>query len=228
MSEIINAAPMVIDQGTRDLSTRVIPSSPLTIPQHLPKFYLFAEKGPSGPTYIDFDNASLTQVYGDDTFDVNKKYYTHQTTFVQAAAAAANNCVIHRLFAPDAKDRANLALYLDVLPTQVPLYIKNSDGSLDLDDNGNPVTQKDGDGNDMTISGYKVTWVMDKTIAPVGEYQRGLLTQRNGIQVDGAVQSTQYPIFEFAAESAGEGGNKLAVKLYAGLQTDLVPFQTNI
>lgn len=228
MSDIINAAPMVIDQGTRDLSTRVIPSSPLTIPQHLPKFYLFAEKGPSGPTYIDFDNASLTQVFGDDTFDVNKKYYTHQTPFVQAAAAAANNCVIHRLFAPDAKDRANLALYLDVLPTQVPLYIKNSDGSLDLDDNGNPVTQKDGDGNDMTISGYKVTWVMDKTIAPVGEYQRGLLTQRNGIQVDGAVQSTQYPIFEFAAESAGEGGNKLAVKLYAGLQTDLVPFQTNI
>lgn len=228
MSDIINAAPMVIDQGTRDLSTRAVPASPLTIPQHLPKFYLFAEKGPAGPAYIDFDSASLTQVYGDDTFDVNKKYYTHQTPYIQGAAAAANNCVIHRLFAPDAKDRANLALYLDVLPTQVPLYVKNSDGSVDLDENGLPVTQKDNQGNAITVAGYKVTWVTDKTVAPVGEYQRGLLTQRSGIQVDGETQSTQYPIFEFAAESAGEGGNKLAVKLYAGLQSDVLPFQTNI
>lgn len=219
---------MVIDQGTRDLSIRTVPLAPLEIPQHLPKFYLFSEKGPVGPTYVDFDSASLTQLYGDDTFDVNKKYYTHQTIFLQAAAAAGNNCVVHRLTAPDAKDVANLALYLDILPTQVPLYVKNSDGSLDLDANGQPIPEVDGSGTPMTIAGYKVTWVMDKTVAPVGEYQRGLLTQRNGIQVDGTTQSTQYPIFEFAAESPGEGGNKLAVKLYAGLQTDLVPFQSNI
>lgn len=228
MTDIVNAAPMVIDLGTRDLSTRIVPASALSIPQHLPKFYIFAEKGPSGPTYVDFDSVSLTQLYGDDTFDVNKKYYTHQNPFIQAAASAGNNCVIHRLFAPDAKDKANLALYLDVLPTQVPLYIKNSDGSLALDSSGSPIVQTDTSGNPMTISGFKVTWVMDKTIANVDEYQRGLLTQRNGIQVDDLTQSTQYPIFEFAAESAGEGGNKLAVKLYPGMQTDLVPFQTNI
>jgi hypothetical protein len=228
MSDIINAAPMVIDQGTRDLSTRVIPTSPLAIPQHLPKFYIFAEKGPIGPVYIDFDNVSLTQVYGDDTFDVNKKYYTHQTNFIQAAAAAGNNCVVHRLFALDAKDKANIALYLDVLPTPVPLYIKNSDGSLSLDVSGNPIPQTDTNGDVINILGYTVTWVIDKTVADVGEYQRGLLTQRNGIQVNGSVQSTQYPIFEFAAETPGEGGNKLAIKLYPTLQTDLVPFQTNI
>jgi hypothetical protein len=228
MSDIVNAAPMVIDQGTRDFSIRQVPFSPLNIPQHLPKFYLFAEQGPVGPTYVDFDQVSLTQLYGDDTFDVNKKYYTHQSVFLQAVASAGNNCVIHRLSAPDAKDRANIALYLDVLPKQVPLYEKNSDGSLDLDDQGQPVVKLDSSGNPMTIQGYQVTWVADKTVANVGEYQRGLLTMRNGIQVDGTTQSTQYPIFEFAAESAGEGGNKLAIKLYAGLQTDLVPFQSNL
>ena len=36
MADIINAAPMVIDHGTRDLSTRVVPATPLSIPQHLP------------------------------------------------------------------------------------------------------------------------------------------------------------------------------------------------
>ena len=228
MTEIQNAAPMVIDLGTRDLSQRQVPASPLTIPQHLPKIYGFFEKGPVGPSYIDFDSASLTQVYGDDSFDVNKKYHTHQTPFLQAAAAAANNCVVHRLVAPDAKDVANLALYLDVLPTQVPLYKKALDGSLVLGDDGKPVAETDAGGEVVTVAGHKVTWVMDKTVAAVGEYQRGLLETRKGIQVDGAVQSQQFPMFEFAAADAGEGGNKLAVKLFATLQSDIVPFQSNI
>lgn len=219
---------MVIDQGTRDLSTRVVPASPLAIPQHLPKLYLFAEKGPLGPTYIDFDQVSLTQVYGDATFDVNKKYYTHQTPFAQVIAANGNNVVIHRVAAPDAKDTANIALYLDVLSTQVPIYEKNSDGSIKLDSNGDKVIAKDQDNNDMTISGYKVMWVADHTVANLGEYQRGLLTQRPGVQVDGVTQSIQFPMFEFSADSPGEAGNKLAVKMYPALQSDLVPFPSNI
>ena len=228
MADILNAAPMVVDLGTKDSSIRTVPSSPLEVPQHLPKFYIFAEKGPVGPFYMDLGEASLTQVYGDDTFDVNKKYYTHQTVFLQAAAAAGNNCVVHRLVPPDAKDVANVAFYLDVLPTQVPVYKKNSDGSLELDNNGNPVPQKDSNGNPITVAGYKVAWVVDKTVAPVGQYQPGVLTQRPGVQVDGSTQSTQYPIFEFAAADFGEGGNKLAVKMYASMQTDVIPFQSNI
>lgn len=228
MTDILNAAPMVIDQGTRDLSTRVVPRAALQIPQHLPKLFIFAEKGKVGPQYVDFDAASLTQLYGDETFNVNKKYYTHQSPFLQAIASAGNNCVIHRLVAPDAKDVANLALYLDVLPTQVPLYVKNSDGSLDLDTNGAPIPQLDSTDNPVLVAGFKLAWVVDKTVANVGEYQRGLLTQRNGLQVAGAVQSTQYPIFEFAASDAGEAGNRLAVRLFSALETDIVPFPSNI
>jgi len=228
MVDIVNAAPMVIDLGTEDLSIRQIPLAPLDIPQHLPKLYIFAEKGPVGPTYLDFDSVSLTQAYGDDTFDVNKKYYTHQSLYIQAIASAGNNCVIHRLVAPDAKDTANLALYLDVLPTQVPLYVKNIDGSLELDVNGAPIPQLDAGGNPILISGYSVKWVMDKTVVDVGLYQRGLLTVRAGTQIAGAVQSKQYPIFEFAASSPGEAGNKIAIKLFPGLETDLIPFASNV
>lgn len=228
MTDILNAAPMVIDQGTRDLSTRVVPQVPLQIPQHLPKVFIFAEKGKVGPQYVDFDSVSLTKLYGDDTFDVNKKYFTHQTPFLQAFAAAGNNCVVHRLVAPNAKDVANLALYLDVLPTQVPLYVKNSDGSLELDSNGQPIPQLDSSNNPILVAGYKLAWVIDKTVANVGQYQRGLLTQRNGLQVDGTTQSTQYPIFEFAAADPGEAGNKLAIRLFAALQTDITPFPSNI
>lgn len=228
MVDIVNAAPMVIDLGTEDKSTRVVPLSSLNIPQHLPKVYIFAEKGPLGPTYVDLESVSLTQLYGDDTFDVNKKYYTHQTVFLQTIASAGNNLVVHRLAAPDAKDVANVGLYLDVLPTQVPLYQKNSDGSLVLDSNGNPVPQVDSNNDPILVNGYKVAWIVDKTVTNIGTYQRGLLTQRPGLQVDGDTQSVQYPIFEFAAKDPGEFGNKLAIRLYAALQSDIVPFPSNI
>jgi len=228
MVDIVNAAPMVIDLGTEDKSTRVLPLSSLNIPQHLPKIYIFAEKGPVGPTYVDLDSVSLTQLYGDDTFDVNKKYYTHQTVFLQGIVSGGNNVVVHRLVAPDAKDVANVALYLDVLPVQVPLYQKNSDGSLILDSNGNPVPQLDSNNDPILVNGFKVAWIIDKTITNIGNYSRGLLTQRAGLQVNGTIQSTQYPIFEFAAKDPGEFGNKLAIRLYSALKSDIIPFPSNI
>lgn len=232
MAEILNAAPMVIDNGTRDLSTRVVPSSPLEIPQHLPKFYIFSEKGPMGPNYMDLEKASLTQIYGDATFDVNDVYYSHQTPFLQAVASAGNNCVIHRLPGQFAGDVANVTLFLDVLRTQVPLYRKNSDGSVRLDDDGAPVPQYDNDGNPMTMMGFKLAWVSDYQELELGEYQPGTQTTRPGVQFDNTngyeTQSIQYPIFEFAATDFGEFGNKLAIKLYAAQETDLNGFPSAI
>lgn len=225
--EIKNAAPMVIDHGTQDRSATVVGVSSLVSPQHLPKFYIFAETGPVGATYVDFSQDSLTNLYGDDTFNVEKKYYSHQTPFLQAAAAAGNNCVVHRIVSPDASDRANMVMYLDVLPTQVPLYVKNSDGSVSLDVNGDPIVMKDSSDNEITMAGFKVCWVSDYTTAPLGEYEPGILPMRNGIQSDGATQSTQYPIFEIAGDHAGDFGKKLATRFYAALQTDQYPFPSN-
>lgn len=227
MIDIKNAAPMVIDNGVRDLSVRNSVAGSLITPQHMPKFYIFAETGPIGPNFVDFSTDSLTSLYGNETFNPQSKYYTHQTPFLQAAAAAGNNCVVHRLISPDAKDKANVVLYLDVLPTQVPIYVKQSNGSHLLDSNGGPVPATDSSGNPITVAGYKVCWVTDYTEATLGAYEIGTLPVRNGIQVDGAIQSTQYPIFEIAADHAGDFGKKLASRFYAGLQSDQYPFATN-
>lgn len=228
MAEILNAAPMVVDNGTRDLSTRVVPSSPLEIPQHLPKFYIFAEKGPMGPNYMDLGNASLTQIYGDATFDVNDKYYSHQTPFLQAAASAGNNCVVHRLPGAGGFDVAHVTLYLDVLRTQVPLYEKNIDGSLRLDNNGEPMQQTDNNGDPMTLPGFKLGWVLRSIVKNLGEYQPGTYSVRPGVQIEFGSQSTQYPIFEFSAADAGEFGNKLAIKLFAGQDSDISGFPSAV
>jgi hypothetical protein len=227
MQDILNAAPMVIDLGTQDLSTREVPLNSLNIPQHLPKLYIFAEKGPIGSNYVDMLASSVTQLYGDETFNLLNKYFSHQTVFVNAIASAGNNCVIHRVMPDDAKDVANVVMYLDILPTQVPLYQKNAlDGSLVLDGSGLPTPQLDGSGNPVNIPGYKVKWVVDHTEAPTGTYTPGLKTIRPGTQLDTitSVQSTQIPIFEYFAKYAGEYGNKLALRMFPALRTDLLPF----
>ncbi len=234
MTDIINAAPMVIDLGIQDMSRRVVPSAGLNIPQHLPLFYIFSEKGPVGRTYVDFDQTSLTQLYGDSTFDVNGKYFNHQTLSLQKAAANANNCVVHRLTGTGAKDVANTTLWLDVLPMQVPVYEKNTDGSLKMvlsvpGDASSPLVpvQEMNSGTPVTTAGYKVAWVTTTESVAIGTYQRGLKTINTaGLQTDGATQSTQYPIFEFAAKEIGEAGNRLATRLYPAKQTDIAPFPT--
>ena len=230
-----NAAPMVVDLGTKDLSSRVVPYINLDIPQHLPKFYIFAEKGPIGPNFVVLSQQQdslvqptpITDIYGKSTFDVTSKYYTHQTVFVNAVVANGNNCVIHRVVPPDIKDVANITLYLDVLPTQVPLYAKYSDGSLIYDENGNPTLKLDSNGDPIYVPGFKVKWVTDYDSVPLGQYEIGLKTQRAGTQSENGVQSIQYPIFEYAAYYPGEAGNRLAIRLYPALQSDTdIPFPT--
>lgn len=226
MASLNNSAPMVIEWGTEDNSRRVVPTDYQNIPQHLPKFYIFAEKGPIGPYYVDLSQYTLTDLYGEITFDVTSKYYTHSTPFIEKTAAAANNLVIHRLVPNDAKDVANIVLYLDVLPTTVTVYQKNTDGSIALDTNGNPIPVLDTNSNPLTVPGFKVKWVKDFTVSNIGTYQSGLKTIRPGTQIDTvtSVQSQQYPIFEFAASEPGEYGNRLAVRMWPAMQTDINPF----
>lgn len=227
--DIDSAAPMVNDLGTRDLSGQTIAQVLLNFPQHLPKIYLFAENGPMGPNYMDWSKSTLTEVYGSKTVDVKQKYYSHQTPFAEAAVRAGNNCVIHRLPGRGAKDKANVTVYLDVLPNSVQLYQKNADGSLVYDEQQRPKPVLDNNQQPVTIpNGYTVCFVLDSVSAPLGEYQIGLQSQRPGIQMAGQVQSTQYPLFELAAEHAGEFAKSLASRTYAALTTDIIPFPTNI
>lgn len=222
--DIENAAPMVNELGTRDLSIRTVPIPALQFPQHLPKIYIFAETGPLGPTYLDLSRQTVTEVYGDKTFDVKTKYFTHQTPYLQAAVRAGNNCVVHRLPGRGSKDKANIGFYLDILPVTVQMYQKNEDGSLVYDAQNNPKVLLDNNDQPVTVAGHKVCWVTDFVEMPLGEYQPGLLTQREGIQVDGQTQSKQYPMFEMSGEYAGEFANTLAGRFYPALTTDLVPF----
>ncbi len=204
-AQIINAAPMVIDLGTQDLSTRQLPLVPVQIPQHLPKFYIYGQKGPTTPQLVV--GASRDAVFGTDTFNLRKKWANHATVFANAANAEGNICMLQRLIPADAGPAANMLLSLDVLPTTVDLYARNADGSIQTDAAGSPVVTG-------SATGFKVKWVLSHATTNT---TFGTAVAAPGDQVDSATgtQSTRYPIFEFQISSQGDYGNNRGIRLWA-------------
>ena len=75
MAEFVNASPKIVLRGTEDNSKRVIRPEVDPLPQHLPLFYLFAEKGTT--KRVITSAAKLVSLYGARTFDIDDKYYNH-------------------------------------------------------------------------------------------------------------------------------------------------------
>jgi len=207
-NQIVNAAPMVIDYGTQDLSTRLLPREPEFIPQHLPKFYLFTQKGPTTPQLVV--GAERDRVFGTESFNLRGKFANHATVFANLANAEGNSCMLQRLIPDDAGPEANMVVYLDVLPTIVDMYERNADGSIKLNALGDPIIIG-------TTDGYKVKWVMQyrDTVADMQDF--GTATILPGDQVDPltSTQSQRYPIFEMKTSSQGEYGNTCGIRFWA-------------
>lgn len=211
---IINAAPMVLLRGTRDRSTRAPVRVQEAIPQHLPKVYIYAKKGPRTPQLVVGD--SLTGTYGEDSFDLRKKWANHATVMLTKINAEGNSCMVQRIIPDDAGPEANMLLSLDVLPTLIPQYQREIDGSFKVDTQGQRVPVSGG----TTVAGFKVKWVVTthtglETISDPGYF--GKATIGPGDQTDAVTvaQSQRYPVLQFKTSSVGAGGNDSGIRLYA-------------
>ena len=243
---IYNAAPMVVNLGTQDLSIVPLPIEPETYPQHCPKFFLYTKKGPTTPQLVS--SAHAAQLYGTSSFDVRQKYANYATVMYNSIAAQGNKCMLQRLTPADAGPAANITLWLDVLPVTINITQRNSDGSYTTDANGDVLTTGE------TSPGYVIKWVVTSSnnvdytlgeqtivsgdqIAPTGAVtpvlNDGLVTQAvitgtadvNGVVsvtsnvVTGDVVSTRYPIMEIMASSFGDWGNNVGINLWAPIQS---------
>lgn len=214
-AQIINAAPLTIQRGTQDLSTRQVPIEPEAIPTHLPKTYIYAQKGPATPQLVE--GSSRVSIYGVDSFDVRKKWANHATVLSNLVNAEGNAQMIERIIPADAGPEANVLLSLDVLPVDVPDYVRNTDGSIQVDVDGDPVPRLDGTSNPILVPGYRVKWVVSH-ISTVSGLATGFgtATVAAGDQTGpGATQSQRYPIIQFKASSQGEWGNNIGLRLWA-------------
>lgn len=208
-ANIINAAPMAILRGTQDLSTRQLTPVAEAVPQHLPKIYIYAKKGPTTPTLVVGD--SRTQIYDVDSFDLRKKWANHATVLSNAVNAEGNAQMLQRIIPTDAAPEASFYLSLDVLPTQLPVYERNDDGTFRTDSTGAKVA------TNLTANGYKVKWVVDSYPANVARQAFGQTSASAGDQVDATTgtQSIRYNILELKASSIGANGNNSGIRLWA-------------
>jgi hypothetical protein len=207
---INNAAPMTIFNGIKDDSTDAVTQTPITVPDHCPLFFIYAQKGRNGA--ILTGGASLTQEYGTASLDDTQQYYNHQTALLDLVNAAGNACYVCRIVPDDAPPAATIRFSLDLLPTAVPVYERNPDGSLALNPTtGDPIPTS------ATVQGYSAMWVA--TMIPVtdGESTFGAGTEGPGSQVDATTSTTSllYPIFDIQVSSQGAWGNNAAIRLWA-------------
>jgi hypothetical protein len=208
-STIVNAAPLVIDRGTQDLSTRSVPRDPEAIPQHLPKYYLFAETGPEDDQLVV--GADLINIYGAESFNITGKYANYSTPFITGSNAKGNACMLHRIVPPDSGPKANMVVCLDVLTCQVDDYERNIDGGIKL----NPLT-----GEPIivgTIPGHKVKWVVTSRNSSTDAANFGTASVLVGDQVDPttSAQSQRFPIFELETSFKGRKGNDSGIRMWA-------------
>lgn len=217
MSQIYNAAPMTILRGTEDLSTRTVPVEPEVLPTHLPKVYIYAQKGPIEPQLVVGN--SRTQMYGTETFDERGAWATHQTVLSNKINAEGNAQMIERVLPTDIGPRANFTLWLDVLQAQVPVYERNPDGTYVLDETGTRVPVSPA----ATVDGFKLKWVMTNVASKANESVFGTQTQTPGDQTDGVNQSVRYPIMQWWASSYGSIYNLSGLRLSAPMQGSITP-----
>jgi hypothetical protein len=172
---IVNGAPMVILRGTQDLSTRTLPVEAEVLPTHLPKVYIYAQKGPTAPQLVVGN--SRNQMYGDDTFDLRKPFATHQTVLSNTVNAKGNSQMIERIVPDDVGPKSNFLLSLDVLAsTTVQQYTRDANGAFILNPTtGLPVAVT---GSGATLTGYKVKWVISNISTLVNELMQSVTKLR--------------------------------------------------
>lgn len=215
MSVIIkNAAPEIYFTGFDDQSARQLPIDPEATPIHCPLFFAFTQKGPEDALMVS--GRALVETYGDETINYRSKFATHVTPFIRGCNAQANAFMLKRL-RPEGAATATLAISLDLLPTQVPIYERNADGNYVLDASGARIPTGD------TTDGFIGKWLVEPVTGTFAAR-----TQRPGSQTAGAVQSTIYPIMDINASSFGSWANLVGVRFWAPTTRGLEPLDDEL
>jgi len=243
----LNAAPRSILEGIQDVSGRPLVIEPDLIPTHCPQLFFFAERGDTLPNLLVGDG--LVRMYGSKSFDLRSKFATHQTVLVNEVNAAGNRFFAQRVIPADAAPRATLALWADVLPTKIPQYELNPDGSLKLDIGGNKIPLLGAGDVAVVADGYKVKWVISQApkvnaagdiitpqmiidaetddeidVTPVANaFGQSSPIEGDQADVTASTISTRYPILEFEVSNIGSYGNLIGLRLSASTARSPIP-----
>jgi hypothetical protein len=221
--------------GIRDLSGRTAPIPQDRIPAHLAHIFLLTQWGDTMPQLVSANSAGLT--YGINSFDPRYPWANHQTAV--ANVFLKNGCPIlaQRIRLPGA-ETAMIRLSMETIPTILPIYARNLDGSIVYQSNavGQPTPVQTG-----TTNGTRIVWWLGADMypmeqqgfglgQPISNYRLGSALSSTGIQlgsltridqISGGIPvttaitpaSTLTPIWDIPAANFGAYGNTFGITL---------------
>ena len=211
-----NAAPRLEFNGWKSASPRPAVIIPEQMPQHLPIIYTLASTGPYDEVVYGYGDA-LKSIFGQDFLNMRAPHVTHTTPLIDVLNRRANKMGIIRLKAPGSA-RARIAMGLEILATDVPLYELDADG-YPKRVNGQLIETGE------VAAGFQMRWV--KITIPA-DAVFGRLTKLPGTMSVGGVQSEIYPIYEMLAAHDGQPGNLIGHRIYAPTTNSLTPLDTEL
>lgn len=214
MAELVtirNNTPRFIHEGIRDESIVPLLSQAEQIPQHLPLFYILAQKGPLYPLLVV--PGDFTRLYGSKSLDVRSPYYTHATEFLRTVLAEGNACFVQRV-APNATT-ASLTLVAELTQGEDsqgnPIYTHQRDpltGAVLVDNSGNPLFT-----TNILTTGYSVRLKFVDTNTFFNQN-----TQVFDFSPRGTSTSTvTYPLITYTGSCPGIDGNNTGIRLWPEL-----------
>lgn len=200
-----NATPQAIHLGFADGTPAPPPVVITSYPIHMPQVLFMAERGTLNSTIGATDTAAF--VYGLNTFDPNKKWFSHQTQMARLVGGTGNMCMWRRLIDPDATT-ATMVLYVEMVKYTFNDYQRNANGSVSVD----AMTGEKLLAGTSTI-GYKVRTHL--AALPAGNSIYDLPTMENGtLEGDPGEVSKIWPIWASQINSPGSYGDNVGLRMF--------------
>lgn len=226
MSAITKAVPKALLTGIRDESRRALVPEPEQLPQHLPLLYLLTERGPTTPQMAVGDGFS--RLYGIESLNARGRYFNHQSALATIIMGNGNRCMVQRV-KPSGATTAKLRISVEVIRTELPKYLRNTDGTFQRNSDGDLIQ----DGVN-TVEGFELIWHKNP-VAQAQAFGSAAIVNNYRTAGDGTggttanlstytdATSTLYPIMDLEVPSFGEFGNRQGLRLSAPNSASLSP-----
>lgn len=242
MSFNTTSTPGGYSQGTQDNSRKSVTPTPLVESATMTLIPILARKGPPDATIVTGGAASL---YGAESFTKDSKYYTHANKLLEVNSRVGIPSLVKRII-PQNATKSIFRLSAEVIPTDLPLYARNSDGSIQqqIDPTSGlstPVSTGTIQGTRIVLhvgvgayTGNAATFGQGTIVdnyrdgsTAVGTKTLGSIT--NSANAQEATKSRLIPLFDLQAPNEGEWGNDQGIRLSVPtlLQSD-APDASNI
>lgn len=218
MSIVKNGTPQHVMYGVDDQSIPPLVEVRAGTPIHLPLMFTFSSKGDPGEAYVVSGDA-MKRMFGDDILDYKSPYANINTPYMELFNRYANEMMIQRVI-PDDATTASLRLFAEVLETKVPNYLRNPDGSIELDADG--VKKQSGE-----IDGVVIVWRVGEINETSGEFRAGKIFDGTLTNAEGGT-SKIYPILDLPAPYPGAKASDYGFRLSCPNIKSLIPVNSDV